>query len=90
MHLNRPLRIVGGVHKGSRDVEVGVGFVNLGVGAVAPVSEERVREPDGTIMAADIPLIWVRPGDGERLTVFVGGFHVVNVLSKLVQSVTSR
>ena len=60
------------------------------VGAVGMVAEDLVDDADGAVVAGDVPLIDVRPREGQLLPLAVERLHPEHVLRELVHRVASR
>lgn len=53
-------------HERGRNAQVCVGWIDPAVGAVRPVSEQRVRDDDVPVVVPHIPSAGIRPRDRQR------------------------
>ncbi len=86
---DRPGVLPHGPQEGRGDVQPGVGRVDLRIGAVAPVAEQRVAHRHRAVMAGHRPAIGIGSLDGQRLARAIDGRHRIDVLGELVQRIAA-
>ena len=78
-----------GPHERGRDVQMRMGGVDPGVGAVSMVAVKGVVHLDGAVLAPDGPAIRVGSAERKRMPLPIGGAHGVDVLGELVERVAA-
>ncbi|PAV92878.1 hypothetical protein WR25_21319 [Diploscapter pachys] len=89
-HADRLGVIAGRPQEGRRHVEMRVGSIDLRVGSVTPVAEQRVGDDHGAVMARHRPAIRISPRQRERPPVPILRRHRIDVLREFVDRISPR
>ena len=76
--------------EGRRHVQVRMAGVDLRIGAVAMIGEQRVGDDDRAVMPRDAPAIGIAARQLQRPSGAVGGGDVIDVLGEFVDRIASR
>ena len=90
IHFYFPIAQIGHVHKGGRDIQMRMGLINLGIGAIPSIGKKGIAYVYFSIMASNIPLVGIGSGNFQGLSLAVRGLEIVYIFRKFVQGIASR
>ncbi len=70
-------------------IEMSMSGIDGGIGTIDAIAIQGIFDDHGGVLAGDGPAVRIRLLDGERMTRFVEGAYVINVLGELVQRIAA-